>query len=101
MLHRLNHWGVIVDEGLNWDDQFNKVKEKVSGGLKSLKKLQKLLSQSLLDHVYHAIVESHLRYANVIWWSLPKSKLNTLRRLQDRARSIIHKARLKDSLIHN
>ena len=29
--------GVIVDEGLNWDDQFNKVKGKVSGGLKALK----------------------------------------------------------------
>ena len=27
--------GVIVDEGLNWDDQFNKIKGKVSGGLKS------------------------------------------------------------------
>ena len=52
--------GVIVDEGLNWDHEFDKVKGKVSGGLKSLKKLQNLLSQSQLDHVYRAIVESHL-----------------------------------------
>ena len=29
--------GVIVDEGLNWDDQFSKVKGKISGGLKSIK----------------------------------------------------------------
>ena len=93
--------GVIVDEGLNWDDQFNKVKGKVSGGLKALKKLQNLLSQSELDQVYRALVESHLRYANVIWGSLPTSKLNTLQRLQDRARSIIDKARKKDSWSHN
>ena len=64
--------GVIVDERLNWDDQFNKVQGKVSCGLKSLKKLQNLLSQSQLDHVYRALVESHLRYANVIWGVLQK-----------------------------
>ena len=28
---------VMVDEGLNWDDQFSKVNGKISGGLKSLK----------------------------------------------------------------
>ena len=28
---------VMVDEGLNWDDQFSKAKGKISGGLKSLK----------------------------------------------------------------
>ena len=93
--------GVMVDEGLNWDDQFNKVKGKMNGGLKSLKKLKNLIPQSQLDHVYRAVIESHLRYANVIWGSLPKSKLNTLQRLQDRARSIIGKARLKDNWSHN
>ena len=93
--------GVMVDEGLNWDDQFSKVKGKISGGLKSLKKLRNLISQSQLDHVYRTLIKCHLRYANVIWGSLPKSKLNTLQRLQDRARSIIDKARLKDNWSHN
>ena len=93
--------GVMVDEGLNWDDQFRKVKGKISGGLKSMKKLKNLISQSQLDHVYRALIESHLRYANVIWGSLPKSKLNTLQRLQDRARSIIDQSRLKDNWSHN
>ena len=93
--------GVMVDEGLNWDDQFNKVRGKINGGLKSLKNLKNLIPQSQLDHVYRAVIESHLRYANVIWGSLPKSKLNTLQRLQDRARSIIGKARLKDNWSHN
>ena len=92
---------VTVYEGLNWDDHFSKVKGKINGGLKSLKKLKNLISQSQLDHVYRALTESHLRYANVIWGSLPKSKLSTLQRLQDRARSIIDKARLKDNWSHN
>ena len=64
--------GVMVDEGLNWDDQFSKVKGKISGSLKSLKELKNLISQSQLDHVYRALIESYLRYANVIWGSLPK-----------------------------
>ena len=29
--------GVVVDEGLNWDNQLGKVKGKMSGGLRSLK----------------------------------------------------------------
>ena len=90
-----------MDERLNWDDQFNKVKGKVSCGLKSLKKLQSLLLQSQLDHVYRGLVESHLGYAIVIWGSLPITKVNTLQRLQDRARSIIDKARPENSWPHN
>ena len=93
--------GVIVDQGLNWDEQFNQVKMKVSCGLKSLIKIKNIIPQSQLDHVYRALVESDLRYANIIWGSLPTSKLNILQRLQDRARSIINKARLKDNWSHN
>ena len=93
--------GVVVDEGLNWDNQLSKVKGKMSGGLRSLRKLKNLIPQSQLDHVYRALVESHLRYANVIWGSLSKSKINTLQRLQDRARPIIDNARQKDGWSHN
>ena len=41
-------------------------------------------------------MESHLRYANVIWGGLSKTKLDTLQRLHDRAHSIIENARIKD-----
>ena len=51
-----------MHEGLNWDSQFSKVKGKMSGGLRSLRKLKNLISQSQLDHVYRAPVEGHLRY---------------------------------------
>ena len=53
--------GVVLDEGLNWDNQLSKVKGKISCGLRSLKKkLKNLLPQSQLDHVYCALIESHL-----------------------------------------
>ena len=47
------------------------------------------------------IVESHLRYANVIWGSLSKTKLDTLQRLHIRAHSIIENARIKDEWSSN
>ena len=73
------------------------MKGKICGGLASLKKLKNIILQRKLFSVYYASVESHLRYANEIWGSFPKTKLNTLQRLQDRARSIAENARYKDN----
>ena len=67
--------GVIVDENLNWDEQFQTVKNKICGGLVSLKKLKNILPQSKLGSVYYAIVESQLRYADVIWEVFRREKL--------------------------
>ena len=75
--------GVMVDEYLNWDEQFKSVKSKICGGLASLKKLKSIFLQSKLCSVYYAIVESHLRNADVIWESLPARKIETLQRLQN------------------
>ena len=88
--------GVTVDENLKWGEHFNTVKGKICGGLASLKKLKNIIPHKLCS-VYYAIVESHLRYANEIWGSLPKTKLDILQRLQDRARSIVDNARYKDN----
>ena len=42
-------------------------------------------------------MESHLRYADVIWGSLPARKIETLQRLQNRAQLIIETTRVKDN----
>ena len=87
---------IYVDERLNWKEQYSKVKGKVSGGLWSLKKLMKIVPQSELVNIYYALVESHLRYANVVWGSLSNTKLEDLQRLQNRAQSIIESTKIKD-----
>ena len=87
----------MVDECLNWDDQFKMVKSKICRGLASLKKLKNILLQSKLGSVYSAIVESNLRYADVIWGSLPTRKIEIFHRLQNRAQVIIESARVKDN----
>ena len=89
--------GVTVDENLTRDEHFNTIKGKICGGLGSLKNLKNIIPKSKLCNVYYVIVESHLHYANEIWGSLPKTKLDTLQGLQDRARSIVENARYKDN----
>ena len=56
----------------------------------------KIFPQSQLVNIYHALVESHLRYANVAWGSLYNTKLEDLQRLQNRAQSIIERAKIED-----
>ena len=72
-------------------------KSKIYGGLLSLKKLKNIVPQTKLCSVYYAIVESDLRYANENWGSFPKTKLDALQRLQERAWIIIENARLTDN----
>ena len=51
-----------------WNGTSNlKLKNKIYGGLASLKKLKKILPQSKPCSVYYAIIESHLHYTDVIW----------------------------------
>ena len=47
--------------------------------------------------IFVVLIESHLRYADVIWGSLSKTKIAALQHLQDRACSITTNARIKDS----
>ena len=77
--------GVVVDDYLNWDDQFKIAKSKLCGGLASLKKLKNILPKPKLMSVCYAIVESYLRYEDVTWGSLPTRNIETLQRSQNRA----------------
>ena len=56
----------------------------------------KIVPQFQLVNIYYALVESHLRYATIVWGSLSNAKLEALHRLQNRAQSIIERAKIKD-----
>ena len=88
--------GVIIDEGLKWKDQYKSLIGKLAGGLSSLKKLKDVLPQSKLCDVYHALFESHIRYGNVVWGTISSSELQALQSLQNRALSIIDRARFQE-----
>ena len=89
--------GIIVIEGLNWERQYKTVHNKSRGGLPSLRRLKNILPQSSLSNVYRALIESHIRCADVTWGSLSNTKIECLQRLQDRAASMIHTFRMMDN----
>ena len=89
--------GLIVDENLSWEAQFNRTMDKINSGIWALKRLTIILPQSQLSIVYYALVESQLRYVDVIWGSLSRTKLAALQRLQTRALKIIRNAKVKDT----
>ena len=95
-VHKSKALGVVIGESLTWDEQFEAAKSKICGGLSALKKLKDIIPQSQLCSVFHAIVESNLRYADAIWGSLSKKQLDTLQHLYNMAHSIIENARIKD-----
>ena len=87
--HNVKSHGSVIDQELMWNDHFNLLKGKVAAGLSSLKQLKNILPQSKLCSVYRALVESYIRYADVVWDNSSKTKLHTLQHFQDRALSII------------
>ena len=74
-----------------------RVKGKLKG-LDSIRKLRQMLSQSKLFQVYRALVESHLRYGNLIWGHLSTTRLHNLQKLKDRAITLIQSAPIKDRI---
>ena len=67
---KTKYLGIIVDDTLGWEEQYESVKKKVAGGLAAMKKLKGILPQSMLFQVYKVLVGSHLRYADVVGGSL-------------------------------
>jgi len=63
-------------------EQYESVKKKVAEGLAAMKKLKGILPQSMLFKVYKALVESHLRYAEVVWGSFLNTKISALQKHQ-------------------
>ena len=64
-----------------------------------MNKLKGILPQSMLFQVYNVLVESQLRYADVIWGSLSNIKISVLQRLESRAFHITEASKIKNSLL--
>ena len=71
--------GVVVDDTLGWEGQYESVKKKVAGGLAPMKKLKGIFPQSMLFQVYKVLVQSHLRCGDVVRGSLSNTRISALK----------------------
>ena len=62
---------LIVKENLSWEGQFKRRKDKMNSGIWALKRLENMLPQSQLCIVYYVLVESQMRYGDVVWGRIP------------------------------
>ena len=95
-VEKIKYLGINIDESLNWEEQYKTVKNKLKGGISSLRKLKDILPQRKLEQMYKALFESHLRYGDIVWNALSNNILSKLQRLQIRARKLIENAKYKN-----
>ena len=60
-VEKIKYLGINIDESFNWEEQYKTVKNKLKGGISSLRKLKDILPQRKLEQVYKALFETHLR----------------------------------------
>ena len=70
----------------------------IKGMLHSIRILREVLPQSLRISVFQALVESHLRYGNMMSGHLPQTKLCTVQKLQNRASYLIEPTPIKNQI---
>ncbi len=76
--------GIYLDEKLNWKIHINYLCEKLSKLCGMFAKLRHCCGIELLKTIYHALVESHLQYCNIIWGNANETILEPLIKLQDK-----------------
>ena len=70
--------GVYVDENLSWDIHVSFVERKISKYIPIVYNIRNSLTSESLKLLYNCMIYPPLIYANIIWSSICKSKLNSL-----------------------
>lgn len=77
--------GVHIDSYLNWKVEISKLGHKISSACYALRSLRDEVSINNLKMVYHALVESHIRYSIRFWGNSYEYNINRAFTLQKRA----------------
>ena len=89
--------GVYIDENLTWKHHIDTISNKVSKSIGILYKAREILDKRSLKQLYFSFINSYINYANIVWASTCKSKLQRLYRQQKHSARLIH---FKDRFTH-
>jgi hypothetical protein len=81
----IKYLGVFIDEHLTWNKQVSELSLKLRRANGALSKLRHYVKTSTLVNVYHALFNSHLRYACQAWGQCDTSITNRIFLLQKAA----------------
>ena len=84
--------GILIDENLTWDPQLKAIAAKISSQIGIICRGRKFLNNHAMKMLYFAFINPYLTYGNLVWGSVPKSKLNKINTLQKRAVRIVSHA---------
>ena len=85
----VNYLEIKIDQYLNWQDHINNIGIKLNKANAMLYKVRQFVSDRTLISIYHAIFDSHLNYASIVWGQR-KSSINRVFIIQKKAIRTIH-----------
>ena len=86
-----------MDDTPTWSDHVDYISTKIKRGIGVMKKTSKLLDKNSLLMLYRTLVETHLRYCNVVWGQCNDTLIDRLQILQNKAARVITKVKYKDA----
>lgn len=85
----MKHLGVFIDEKLNFDENFEKICDKILKKVNYLCRLRNKLSKDVKLLLYKTTIEPHINYCSSVLFLCSDEKLNRLQILQNRALRVI------------
>ena len=89
--------GLIVDDTLTWPGHIDYISTKRKRCIGVMKKTSKFLDKNSLLMLYRTLVETHLRYCNVVWGQCNDTLTDRLQILQNKAARVITKVKYEDA----
>ena len=72
-----------------WESHISAVQKKISRAISLLKYAQNFVQTGTLINLYRSVIEPHLSYCFSVWGSCGASKLDMLKKLQNKAARIV------------
>ena len=85
----VKYLGIKIDQYLNWQDHTNNITIKLNKANAMLYNVRQFVNQRTLISIYHAIFNSHLNYASIVWGQT-KSSINRVFIIQKKALRTTH-----------
>ena len=84
--------GIIIDEKLNWHEQFNSLTLKIKCNIHLLRMSRNFINKHTAKLIYYGHIFSHINYCISVWGNMiPNTSLNRLQKLQDKCIDLIEK----------